>query len=561
MPRLVSIGIAAALPALCLLSAPVLAQDWVIGYDDPNEIVILSVDRTVNGNIILLNNGSLRVEPGVTLGVTDQVILTADSDLQLTGATLRFIQSFAYQGGIQTSEQASFVATDSVLRGSGHGFTLGLVGNSHIDFSGVETINGFPTWGLFESSTATVRGSTLAGEFLCFGDNQLDIADSEFVLLWLTTPAGSAIDTTLPPQGDVGSFSIGPDSDWATGIPYTATLTNCTEVYWALMARSGSSATFRNSRLRVAGSYFERNNQIEVVGLANNTHLSDQAFNWGDISLRFIDSDIDTWNFYSFGSTQLTIDSCVFGELLAGETGQATILNSLCDGSGGYMGASDQSILVMFNSVNLSQTTTTGQSGMYAIESALLGDAIDAIDESVMFLYNTEHSGSPAAADAGAIFDTAIESVEGFTDEPLSVRGSARLIHGPSSPWQFIDYSVEFGPGYEPEEWTPIVSGITDEVFESELAPWDASGLAEGNYSLRLTVTNNLAEPLVVQAGAVLWERCMADFNRDGVVNTLDVIDFFDAWAIGDPSADLNGDGSVDTRDVLTYLNAWTVGC
>ena len=54
---------------------------------------------------------------------------------------------------------------------------------------------------------------------------------------------------------------------------------------------------------------------------------------------------------------------------------------------------------------------------------------------------------------------------------------------------------------------------------------------------------------------------CPADFNADGVRNTLDAIAFLNAWAAGDDSGDTDGNGKIDTRDVLAFLNAWNAGC
>lgn len=56
-------------------------------------------------------------------------------------------------------------------------------------------------------------------------------------------------------------------------------------------------------------------------------------------------------------------------------------------------------------------------------------------------------------------------------------------------------------------------------------------------------------------------DPCVADFNSDGSVNTLDVLAFLNAWNAEDPKADINGDGSINTLDVLAFLNAWTAGC
>ncbi len=59
----------------------------------------------------------------------------------------------------------------------------------------------------------------------------------------------------------------------------------------------------------------------------------------------------------------------------------------------------------------------------------------------------------------------------------------------------------------------------------------------------------------------VCGDPCIADFNDDGSVNTLDVLAFLNAWSAGDSSADINGDGAVNTLDVLAFLNLWSAGC
>lgn len=55
--------------------------------------------------------------------------------------------------------------------------------------------------------------------------------------------------------------------------------------------------------------------------------------------------------------------------------------------------------------------------------------------------------------------------------------------------------------------------------------------------------------------------RPPADFNDDGAIDSLDVIEFLNAWAAGAGAADMDGNGVVDTRDVIWFLNAWAIGC
>lgn len=54
---------------------------------------------------------------------------------------------------------------------------------------------------------------------------------------------------------------------------------------------------------------------------------------------------------------------------------------------------------------------------------------------------------------------------------------------------------------------------------------------------------------------------CWADFNRDGSVNTIDVLQFLNAWAAKSWAANIVADWDINTLDVLAFLNAWATGC
>jgi hypothetical protein len=53
---------------------------------------------------------------------------------------------------------------------------------------------------------------------------------------------------------------------------------------------------------------------------------------------------------------------------------------------------------------------------------------------------------------------------------------------------------------------------------------------------------------------------CIADFNKDSVINSQDIFDFLNAWFSNDSASDLNGDG-VSVQDIFDFLNAWLGGC
>lgn len=54
---------------------------------------------------------------------------------------------------------------------------------------------------------------------------------------------------------------------------------------------------------------------------------------------------------------------------------------------------------------------------------------------------------------------------------------------------------------------------------------------------------------------------CFADINADGTLNTLDFLDFLNAFVAAEPEADFNADDLINTLDVLAFLNAYGQGC
>ncbi|MFG0259025.1 MAG: GC-type dockerin domain-anchored protein [Phycisphaerales bacterium JB041] len=108
-------------------------------------------------------------------------------------------------------------------------------------------------------------------------------------------------------------------------------------------------------------------------------------------------------------------------------------------------------------------------------------------------------------------------------------------------------------PAYRPHEplsafdglpreglWTFEFIGGFAQTFDPKLEAWS------------VRITDEEAEP---------GDCCPADFNDDGDVNTLDVLDFLNAWNAGEDTADFNDDGDVNTLDVLDFLNTWNTGC
>jgi hypothetical protein len=54
---------------------------------------------------------------------------------------------------------------------------------------------------------------------------------------------------------------------------------------------------------------------------------------------------------------------------------------------------------------------------------------------------------------------------------------------------------------------------------------------------------------------------CLADFNKDGVVDFFDYLDFVAAFSQGEDIADFNLDGVLDFFDYLDFVSAFSAAC
>jgi hypothetical protein len=481
-------------------------EDWIIGDAPPDETVVITQDMAFSGgDLYIINNGVLEIQ-GARLTVRGEIFAGGNGRLSvLAGGSLTLDQDFAYHRRFVFGDNSSFEATNAEIRTLAGSAGVGMLNAATATFQQAAVAEGFLTWGLFDQAAVSIAGSDRPGEFLPLGAPSLSFQDTESFLMWIAVPEGATIDATLPDGAAGASWTLNPLSPFASGIPYSVSIANCSDVLWATAARSGGSAIFRDSQMRVAGALWEHGEAVAIKGLCNEAQLADQSYGWGDISLRFINSSVQTWNLYTFGEANLTLERCLVGEVQANDSSSVDFGASMCDGTGGYLSALGQSEMTLAFATNLSQTTVRDNATLVAGESALLSSAIDADGNAIMVLANVCYKGEPAAQNAAVLADARVEPAEGPAGPGIPIRGTARLLKGPNSPVAFVDYVVEYGIGIEPLEWFPIGQPSDRAVRDGVLATWDATGLAPGIYTVRLRLRLSTSDEIAVTAQARLF--------------------------------------------------------
>ncbi len=171
---------------------------------------------------------------------------------------------------------------------------------------------------------------------------------------------------------------------------------------------------------------------------------------------------------------------------------------------------------------------------------------------------------------------------------PLSATGPEISVVAPGvsvlSTWD----SKYFGNGENTYDYAtgtsqacPHVAGLAALIFSVDptLNPWQVRAIIEataddlgtpgrddqhghGRINAERAVRLALGRLPDDTTGGDEWWWCIADFNRDGTIDTRDFVAYLNAWAAGDDSADIAAPfGVVDSRDFIEYLNRFAAGC
>ncbi len=473
----------------------------VVGLTDPDEMVNISGEYSLSGDILVLNRGVLRIQ-NADFRLDGDIMVHGEGRIEIEESDFTIVQKYMYEHTAVVIEDGSLSLNQVNFYSSGDSWSLGLAGRSRYTLRNGRITDGFITVGLLEESAADVSGTEMPGEFLCFGENNLHLSGCDLILVWLVLPDSSHVEASLPSDSLVRGFAFPSGAAQAQGIPYSIQIDSCSGLMWGLISETGSQATFSNTDLRTVGLMVTGSDSVAVANVTNGSYHIDDVVNISDRYLRLVDCGVNTWSFYPSGGCRLSVSNSVFGELLAQDSSRAYIDNSICDGSGGYLAAFHQSFLLVTRSLISSQVIGRHQGVLVGAESAFLGPRIETDENAILFLANTQRSAEPRAHGGSVIFEAALPRVEGETESTIPILGTARLLSGPELPISFQGYTLEFQES-DGGDWQGIGGLFPDPVLDDTLAVWNTIGLSAGNYLLRLSLRHDLGDPVSM----VSWAR------------------------------------------------------
>jgi hypothetical protein len=518
----------------------------VIGFFNPSQDIVLNGVTTSYDTIFIFNSGKLSVINSQIV-VNNAIIVTGSGQLRVENSLFTVNGVLIAHGNSEVSLKDTLLLNCSLAAGAeGHlsidsaliisnisyvgQYSLYGIDSGNISFSNSEFYllegkygGGFHNHSSFTQNNVTyyspvglgmtlgIGGSAQFNAHQVVGGMELIVADtvnlylseSDNILLWFNFKDGDTANIDLPatlpglPMSNITHYEFSNSLPNVSGVDFLLELDNCNSVYWALLLQSGCDIEMNNDTLIAIGNSYSGVENDTLNGFINNQFYScfKPTFNGRNLVLN--NSLVYAWNFYPTESTSLVIDSCVFGEILSSGTSISKITNSTCDGSGGYLGASQNSAIYVKNSTLMRMGTgidiilNQENSSVMLQNSEVIGN-ITLTGNTHLVFNNTIFSDSITLNDASYFLNLSLDSLaDTAINSVIDIMGSIYEKKGPFNSDFITGYSISYSQS-DSLNFTNITNaGYNPQIIYGTLENFNTTGLSPNEYLLWLTVFEN----------------------------------------------------------------------
>ncbi len=523
------------------------AQNLVVGFTNPNEVVSLNSGTYSYDTVYIFNNGELNLSNQVEFAVNGIVALLGTSKLNVenshfTAKNIFYMQdsataklsdtldlpcSFFLTGNASVQIDSAVVNIPMTYKGqyrwvaSGNaGISLnhsqcylgyGALGGSFVDssFFSQKNTNYYSTIlpmtvGIAGNSSLTVDSCSGGMEFVISENSVVSIHASDFFVIWFTFADGDTVNYSYPAANSIvfpnasnitGNYHFSDSLPNITGVGFSVDINDADGVFWGIISKANSNVIVNNSLLIACGFYFDGITVNTASGLIDSQSYTNYQVPFSDRYFQVNNTTVKAWNFYPADSSEIIIDSCVFGESIGFVNGITKVVNSTCDGTGGYFGGTNSSKTYVFDS-QIIRTGGTQQiinfqdsAKAWFYNSTVSGAAI--INNNVRMYYgNCQYDSIPVVNDNAYFAEAWIDSLNnGFVDSTVSIHGKIFGINGIINHSDITQYVIQ----YSLPDTTNLItikdtSATLFNMVNTELANWNTQGITSGNYLLWLTI-------------------------------------------------------------------------
>jgi len=468
-----------------------------------------------NGPVIIINGGFLHFKNASATILGDIYVWGANSRLYADSSTLYIPQQYFYQRSLVVIDGGIVHYHNTTLDHSGLSHNLLAGKNSYIEMVNVQN-NGFTTNSVNSNAQISINGTNEAGEYVTMDSARLNFKNANTILLWHQFPDTSVINFSFPKGDTVSSYKFNKTLPGVHGVEYSIVADTCTNVMWGMMPVTGSNVTISNSKIRSIGLWFTGSDTIAVNGLVNNSHYTTFTAGLSDRNLQLDNCDVQTWSIYPMNKSHVDLSGCIVGEVGTEQHSSFTGLNFTCDGSGGYMWATDTTVVMAGYCSDVNAVRSQGNGIVLFAYSSLMGGYPSALNNSVIMVIQSNVQQEPVPLDNACAWYAMIEQpFNAYTDSIAAITGSAWIVKTASSSlMDFQSYRLYYQQNGA-TSWSNILTDSLHARHNDTLGIWNTSGFSAGQYNIKLVLRDNWGNTAEAIKGVNLMPKILAGIEED----------------------------------------------
>ncbi len=521
-------------------------QNLLVGFSDPDEVITLTSGNFSYDTVFILNNGELNLSGSVnftvrnlisvigtgrlnvensgfiaknifymadsaeanltgTVGLSCSIFLTGHSVLNIDSAIVNIPMTYKGQFSWAAAENAGINLSNSKCY-----LGAGALGGNFVDSSffhqhKTDYISDIlpMTMGIGGNSSLLVDSCSGGMEYVISQGSNVDINATDFIVVWYTFEQGDTVDYSYPPANSslsgasniTGDYYFADSISGVSGVDFTVHISNSDYIFWGIISKKLSSVTVNNSTLIASGFYFTDTSSSLAKGFFNSQYYEGFTAPFTDRLFQVNNSTVMAWNFYTDDTSRLVIDSSKFGEYVGFGNSVVKVLNSSCDGTGGYFGGTGLSQTYVYNS-QITRTNGTQQiinfqqyARAWFYRSTITGSMV-VNDNAEMYFANCLHDNEPVVNANGYFAEAWIDSItRAFVDTIVLITGKVYGINGQFNTSNINRYRIEYSlPDTSNMILIKDTSATSFNLFNQTLAEWNTHDLLPGKYLIWLTI-------------------------------------------------------------------------
>lgn len=507
----------------------------IIGDDYFDETIVVNNDTLFDGDIIIINNGKLIINPNTTvkingdLLVLDSGYISAESGTVEISGHLYFLDQsicdfnndsvtlpmdYRYQYGLYVMNSATVNLTNSYFDfkngllegGVAHNATLNLI---------CDTFAQSVTLSVLNSAELNVSHTHNAWEFLLNDSCKATFSNSQSLILWFYFPENCTASYTFPNGMWVEQMTFDSTITGLEQIPYSVSIDSCYNINWGMFPMLGSHVTIKNSDMRTCGFIFNNGIENTVSGLFNEQFYTNDLIDISDRNLYLENSRVRTWNLYTMDTTTLNIQSSLFGEALSMENSTINIIGAICDGSGGYLGTNNANMNCVMTQIEC-QLVLEGKSTGIFLESEIYFPWSQHVfaEHAISVIGNTTHNQDFSVRDTSFLIEIYIDTLNHqFNNDIVPINGTLKEHKGALCPYFINEFQAYYTYLDSPSDTVLIQDSLPYPKHNQTLCYWNTQGLLSGNYKLFIhaVINNDYTDPVIISKEVKLYQNTYID--------------------------------------------------